>query len=242
VDTGWNENQLCAWLDRKLRRNDISQPVMLEYCRRFASFMQEIRKIPLSHLVRSRFIIKKILEEKIKIFEKTAYKNNYQLALFDNKSVVEISYKNDFSFAVYEYPYINIYQGRDKFSKHYYNYISDMKNSGEEFECAKAIDMLNDVKYWIRNLSRQQNSFRLPTSTDYFYPDFVVMLKDERILVIEYKGQPYISNDDSKEKNNIGQLWAEKSNGEALFLMVVAQKDDKNNRSIEQQIIEKIKK
>lgn len=62
------------------------------------------------------------------------------------------------------------------------------------------------------------------TSTDYFYPDFVVVLNDGRILVIEYKGEPYKTNDDSKEKKNLGELWAEKSNGKCLFLMAV--KDD----------------
>lgn len=62
------------------------------------------------------------------------------------------------------------------------------------------------------------------TSTDYFYPDFVVVLNDGRILVIEYKGEPYKTNDDSKEKKNLGELWAEKSNGKCLFLTAV--KDD----------------
>ena len=51
-----------------------------------------------------------------------------------------------------------------------------------------------------------------------------MVLNDGRILVIEYKGEPYKTNDDSKEKKNLGELWAEKSNGKCLFLMTV--KDD----------------
>lgn len=46
-------------------------------------------------------------------------------------------------------------------------------------------------------------------------------LTDGRILVIEYKGEAYATNDDSKEKNSIGQLWEEKSNGKALFLFAL---------------------
>ena len=72
--------------------------------------------------------------------------------------------------------------------------------------------IFSKIKYWVRNLaSGKEASFRLRTSTDYFYPDFVVVLNDGRILVIEYKGEPYKTNDDSKEKKNLGELWAEKA-------------------------------
>jgi type III restriction enzyme len=76
-----------------------------------------------------------------------------------------------------------------------------------------------NVKYWVRNLERQPKSFWLQTSTDKFYPDFVAMLNDGRVLVVEYKGQHLI--DGEQEKLNLGQLWASKSNGKALFLMAV---------------------
>ena len=58
-----------------------------------------------------------------------------------------------------------------------------------------------------------------------FYPDFVAELTDGRILVVEHKGKVYATNDDSKEKCNIGDLWEEKSDGKALFLMTVLEKD-----------------
>jgi ATP-dependent DNA helicase RecG len=41
----------------------------------------------------------------------------------------------------------------------------------------------------------------------------VAELHDGRILVVEYKGEAYKTNDDSKEKRQIGQLWEEKSGG-----------------------------
>jgi hypothetical protein len=59
----------------------------------------------------------------------------------------------------------------------------------------------------------------LPTSTDRFYPDFVAELKDGRTFVVEYKGEPYLTNDDSQEKRSLGELWEEKSKGKGLFLM-----------------------
>jgi len=94
------------------------------------------------------------------------------------------------------------------------------------------------VKCWVRNLSRQDNSFKLPTSTDYFYPDFVALLNDGRALVVEYKGKHYKTNDDSKEKINIGELREKKSKGKCLFLFAV--KRDARDRDVYKQIEDKI--
>jgi type III restriction enzyme len=44
-------------------------------------------------------------------------------------------------------------------------------------------------------------------------------LKDGRYLVVEYKGADRWSNDDSKEKRRLGELWALKSGGRCLFVM-----------------------
>ena len=49
----------------------------------------------------------------------------------------------------------------------------------------------------------------------------VAELTDGRILILEHKGEVYATNDDSKEKCNAGELWEEKSNGDAIFLMTV---------------------
>jgi hypothetical protein len=65
-------------------------------------------------------------------------------------------------------------------------------------------------------------AFWLPTSTDRFYPDFVAELQDGRLFVVEYKGGDRWSNDDSREKRDIGQVWAAASNGRCVFAMVTA--------------------
>jgi len=50
--------------------------------------------------------------------------------------------------------------------------------NGEEAECAAFLDSLAEVRFWVRNLERDDCSFRLQTSTDKFYPDFVAELRD----------------------------------------------------------------
>lgn len=78
------------------------------------------------------------------------------------------------------------------------------------------------MKQWVRNIERQpQCSFWLPTASDYFYPDFVAELTDGRVLAVEYKGEPYKTNDDSREKIQVGQQWEKSSSGRGLFLFAV---------------------
>ena len=45
-------------------------------------------------------------------------------------------------------------------------------------------------------------------------------LKDGRLLVVEYKGADRFSNDDSREKRDIGEVWAKASGGRCVFVMV----------------------
>lgn len=66
------------------------------------------------------------------------------------------------------------------------------------------------VKHWARNLEQvPEFAFWLPTATDYFYPDFVAELNDGQLLVVEYKGDAYATNDDSREKRLVGERWAQ---------------------------------
>lgn len=57
-------------------------------------------------------------------------------------------------------------------------------------------------------------------------------------LVCEYKGKPYVTNDDSKEKRNLGELWEERSNGKGLFLM--AEKRNAQGSDVYKQLVDKI--
>ncbi|GMO54274.1 MAG: hypothetical protein Ta2C_07310 [Candidatus Endomicrobiellum trichonymphae] len=131
-----------------------------------------------------------------------------------------------------EYQPLSIYEGTTKFNKHLYEHIGAMNK--EEENCAAVIDSLEEVKYWARNIERSNYSFFLPTSTDRFYPDFIALLTDGRILAVEYKGGHLLSTDDTKEKENIGRLWQEKSGGKCLFML-------SSKENLERQIIDKIK-
>jgi type III restriction enzyme len=89
----------------------------------------------------------------------------------------------------------------------------------EEFKCAQFIDEMNEIKFWVRNLSRRNTSFRLQTSTDWFYPDFLCQLADGRVLAVEYKGKHLYDGADAEEKRAVGKVWESRSGGSCLFVM-----------------------
>ena len=235
----FSELELVRFLDRQLHQPDIRQETMLEFVRRAVQHLRETRKIELKALDLVKYPLYKILADKIDTYRKKAADNAFELALFKPESRAETSYIYEFRYSNDFYPANWFYNGRYKFKKHFYPYPGELYSTGEEFECAQAIDNTPQVKHWVRNLSKQRLlSFWLPTSTDLFYPDFVAELEDGRLLVVEYKGGQLITAADAKEKLNIGSLWESKSNDKGLFLM--AQKSDEHGRDMYRQIINKI--
>ena len=95
-----------------------------------------------------------------------------------------------------------------------------------EYQCARTIANTKGIKTWIRNISVEpEASFWIQTSTDKFYPGFVCKLTNKKNLVIEYKAASYGDKADTDEKERPGQLWAARSNGTCLFLMIRGPKE-----------------
>ena len=231
----WTDGHLARFLDKECQQDDITQPVMLEFCRRMVAYLIEKRGINLNTLVRFKYPLAKAVRQKITAYRQAAYSQGYQHYLLGSQATVETRFTDKFSFGQRPYPAKWFYQGAYRFKKHFFGLVGELNFKGEEFECAQAIDTLPQIKYWIRNLdTRPKTSFWLLTSTDRFYPDFVAELEDQRVLVVEYKGANIVTADDAKEKRNIGELWAKKSQGKGLFLM--AEKRDSQHRDIRGQI------
>ena len=107
--------------------------------------------------------------------------------------------------------------------------------NGEEIRCAQLIDANKKVSTWIRNIdSNPLYSFWLPTSEGKFYPDFVVKLTDGTYAAVEYKGGQLKTNDDSRAKKVVGELWQKSDCGK--FLMATLHDD--GGRNLETQIKE----
>jgi type III restriction enzyme len=203
---------------------------MFSYIKNSLHFLIEKRSIPLTALVRWRYVLSKVLKRKIDQHRCHCAQRGYEQVL--GSSLADVRLIVDFQFMLDQYHSSVTYVGHPyEFTKHYYAQIGKLENTGEEFECAKAIDLTLEIKHWVRNLDQQ--GFWLPLATGKFYPDFIGELQDGRILIIEHKGKIYATNDDSKEKARIGRLWAEHSQGKGLFLMTIV---EQNRPSLAEQI------
>lgn len=225
-----SEPDLVRWLDREIRKPYLSQLQLQAYLLKMMAHLTHERNFSLTALVRARFQLAQALSKEMERLRILAMQKGFQGRLLDMAVPSPEELVNySFQFQPGQYPARQLYQGSYEFNKHFYPVIHDLRektaagNTAEEFLCAQAIDAHPKVKHWVRNIERQEHfSFWLPTSSDYFYPDFVAELEEGRVLVVEYKGEPYKTNDDSREKKQVGQQWEKSSGGRCLFLFAVA--------------------
>ena len=239
-----SEADLVGWLDQEIREPSVKQPVLREWLRRTVQGLMKDRGFSLAQLLRGQFILRRKLEEQLLLAKDRAYRHGFQQALFHGGLELVASDAPDHAF-VYPadmalYPAHWYYRGAYSFRKHYYPVPGDLNWKtpggavGEEFECAQAIDMLDEVDFWVRNLAHS-SQFWMPTARQRTYPDFVVRLRDGRLLVVEYKGGDRFTAEQEEEKRMVGALWAKRSNGRGLYLM--ARKVDDKGRNVREQLL-----
>jgi type III restriction enzyme len=211
VPTDATELDLVIALALQVRRAGLTQTETQAYVQKIVSHLLHARGFALTGLIRSRFQLGQMVSKRIDSVVANARNQGFQNLLFGRTdAVLAHGERWTFRFLKGRYPVRQPYSGRWQFSKHFYAQIADLKASGEEFDCAVALDAEPAVKHWVRNLVRlPEFAFWLPTATDYFYPDFVAELMDGRLLVVEYKGEGYATNDDSSEKRLVGERWAQ---------------------------------
>jgi type III restriction enzyme len=242
----WTPASLVQWLDRKVRDPWISQTELLAWLSDVVTYLSRDRGLPLAQLMRCKFILARKLGEKIKGFRQMERDKVYQLNLFGPEARLEVSFDDGFEFFDEMYADVPKYRGtKFAYRKHFMGPDEvpafDGAEGGEEEQCALVIDGLPGLKYWTRNVARHRNSFSLPTSTDKFYPDFVALMEDERLLVVEYKGKDRTSEEsrDSREKELIGQQWAMASGGKAVFVMATMERGDP--KEVRMQVLAELK-
>lgn len=215
---GWTANELAIWLDHNIRHPDVPQTQSAFFLRRMIDHLVEERGLDLDQIVRRRFRLRDAAEAKISGYRQEAKRAGFQQALSpDMRPAIEVSPQYAFRFSRDSYPANWYYDGRCQFEKHYYQAVGELKDGTEEYECARFIDSLTQVKHWVRNLVR--HGFWFQISTQKFYPDFIAELTDGRYLMVEYKGSYLYTTDESKEKRTIGQLWQDLSGGRGIFIM-----------------------
>ena len=230
---GWTPEALVLWLDRQVRQPDIGQAELLRWLSDLVEHLTGVRGIHISALMRCKFLLARAVRNKISAIRKQEREGVYRQFLFGPEARPEVSFESAFRFRDGIYRDRPRYRGRWRPAKHFLDYVPafDGAEGGEEMQCAEALDRLEEVRFWLRNVAQDPASFRLPTATGNFYPDFVAQLEDGRLLVAEYKGKRDIKSDDTSEKRTIGELWERRSGGKGLFVIIEKEKDGKDMRA-----------
>jgi type III restriction enzyme len=222
---GWDRVNLSIWLDKEIRQADIPPSQMLRWAQDALAHLVVQRGLKVAALWRVKYVLARKLAEKVKAARETARRQGYQLYLFSPGSIVSVSTEAGFRFHPDMFADVRKQPpGRYQFKNHYLGRnnipLLSGKPNGEEMQCAMMLDGLPQVEYWVRNVARHPDAFRLPLATANFYPDFVAKLKDGRTVVVEYKGEMLAGEgiEDTNEKRAIGELW--ERSGAGLFLMV----------------------
>jgi len=224
-DESFTLGGLAAWFDKRIPHSDIAPQESGIFITSLLQLLIDRRNFALAQLNHDKYRLKASIANKIDLHRQAARFTVYQTFLnLNSPSPLVVTPEKCFAFDPKNYPYSFPFKSsRYIFKKHYYPEIGNLEDTGEEFECAQFIDQLDEVAFWVRNLEhRSRNSFWLQTKTDKFYPDFVCKLNDGRFLVVEYKGEHLWSADDAKEKRALGELWAARSGGNCIFIMVKA--------------------
>lgn len=225
----WDETRLAAWLCRNLLEPSLTHASKQAFVSAWLRKLLDTEGFNLARANQLKFILRKLLDENIKQLRREAVNRAYQQVLFGEGRESRVAVGDGFLF---EFDPQNYAPSRDydprkseyghwDFRKHFHGRIGDF-DSKEEFDCAVQLDMAAQagrMKFWVRNLvNRGGGSFFLQKAGGRFYPDFVCALNDGTILVVEYKGAHGWT--DAQDDRDIGELWAELSDGKCRFVMV----------------------
>lgn len=92
--------------------------------------------------------------------------------------------------------------------------------NGFERTVIDIIASMDNIRWWHRNIERK--GFCLNGYINH-YPDFLVMTKSGRLVLVETKGD-YLDGDDSKAKLELGRKWQEKAGNKYRYYMVFDKK------------------
>ncbi|GAA6142322.1 DEAD/DEAH box helicase family protein [Hydrogenophaga sp. 5NK40-0174] len=227
----WDSVRIATWLCRNLPEPSLTHASKQAFVAKWVKDLLDRHEFTLARVNLQKFLIRNLIESRIRELRKNAVGQAFQQALFGTgaDSRVSVTDQHLFEFHSQAYAPTHDYDGRYgtfDFRKHFYGRIGDF-DSKEEFECACKIDMLaqkGQIQFWVRNLVRREgSSFFLQKADGRFYPDFICQLPDidsqkGPVLAVEYKGADRWKA--AEDDRLIGGLWANVSQGRCRFVMV----------------------
>jgi type III restriction enzyme len=227
----WDEVRIATWLCRNLPEPSLTHASKQAFVVAWVTDLLRRSDFTLARINLQKFLIRNLVEARIRELRKQAVGNAFQQALFGDDAATRVAVTDQYAFEFHAQAYApsRDYDGRFghfDFRKHFYGRMGDF-DSKEEFECACQLDMWAQqgcIQFWVRNLVRREgSSFFLQKADGRFYPDFLCQLPGAAgqpgpILAVEYKGADRWNG--AEDDRLIGGLWANLSEGRCRFVMV----------------------
>ena len=96
-------------------------------------------------------------------------------------------------------------------------YVAEQTMNPFERRVVEKVSSMPNIKWWHRNI--ELHEFCINGFINH-YPDFIVMTNSGFIVMIEAKGEHLTSNDDSREKAELGKIWQAQAGGKFRYYMV----------------------
>jgi len=227
----WDEVRIATWLCRNLPEPSLTHQAKQAFVAAWVTDLLRREGFTLARVNLQKFLIRNLVEARIRELRKQAVGKAFQQALFGNDAAARVAVTDQYAFEFHAQAYAPSldYDGRFghfDLRKHFYGRMGDF-DSKEEFECACQLDMWAQqgrIQFWVRNLVRREgSSFFLQKADGRFYPDFLCQLPGKAdqpgpILAVEYKGADRWNG--AEDDRLIGGLWANLSEGRCRFVMV----------------------
>ncbi len=208
------EATLVQWLEGQCRSEHIPSTELAPWLARLVAWLVTERNLSVRTLIDWQYPLATRIRAKIDKIRAGVRADAYQMALFDEDAVLGTDPSCIARFDAESYANVpTTPTGAFRLKRHLLGPdrvpLLDGDLGGDEFQCAWALDSLEAVDLWVRNLPRHPSSFWLPRVQARFYPDFIARLSDGRIFVVEYKGEHLVTAQEAREKDIIGRRWAE---------------------------------
>jgi type III restriction enzyme len=149
-DPDWEVARLVAWLCGELRSPDLFQHELSGFIVRAVRYLTDVRGLKLAELGIYKYALADSLGRKLEQARRAAARKGFELFAGSDHPARTLVLSWDFSFDRNQPPYTNpqdLVAGGYRFQKHFYPMIQDIKDRGEELECAKIFGV-----YWNRRL------------------------------------------------------------------------------------------
>ena len=217
-----SKEELVLWLSKKLRFTELEHKDKLKFLDKFIE--HHLKKKSLSELSVNRYILVTKLNEIINQILEDYAKKRFDKFLKEKKIIVRELEKFPEKITLSEFP-------KQDWNKSYYEKIDKLNN--EELKFIERIDLLENIKFWVRCREKKDDSFFIQGwKKNKFYPDFIAVTRKKNIVALEWKGEDRVSNEDTQYKEEIGKIW-ESLNKNLHFFLV-------HNRNVEE-VLTKLK-